>query len=71
MFVIDGKDALAFILSNKAGQLFIVDGNSNIKTQEILRKYSNHPNINIIWLKKPIEEKRNKIKKNFIHGVFT
>lgn len=27
LFIIDGKDALAFILSNKAGQLFIVDGN--------------------------------------------
>ena len=36
----------------KNWKLFIVDGNSNIETQEILRKYNNHPNINIIWLKK-------------------
>ena len=35
----------------KNWKLFIVDGNSNIKTQEILRKYDKHPNINIIWLK--------------------
>ena len=35
----------------KNWKLFIVDGNSNIETQEILRKYDNHPNINIAWLK--------------------
>ena len=28
----------------KNWKLFIVDGNSNIETQEILRKYDNHPN---------------------------
>ena len=33
-------------------KLIIVDGNSNIATQEILKKYINHPNINIIRLKK-------------------
>ena len=33
-------------------KLFIVDGNSNIETQEILKKYQSHPNINIIQLKK-------------------
>ena len=36
----------------KNWKLTIVDCNSNIKTQKILKKYSNHENINIIWLKK-------------------
>ena len=36
----------------KNWKLFIVDGNSNFKTQEVLEKYKNHPNINIIRLKK-------------------
>ena len=33
-------------------KLYIVDGNSNSETKEILKKYINHPKINIIWLKK-------------------
>ena len=36
----------------KNWKLFIVDGNSNAETKEILKKYTNHPNINITWLKK-------------------
>ena len=36
----------------KNWKLIIVDGNSNIETHKVLEKYSNHPNINIIWLKK-------------------
>ena len=36
----------------KDWKLIIVDGDSNIETHKILKKYSNHPNINIIWLKK-------------------
>ena len=32
-------------------KLFIVDGNSNIETHEILKRYQSHPNINIIRLK--------------------
>lgn len=36
----------------KNWKLFIVDGNSNVETQEILKKYESHPNINIIHLKK-------------------
>ena len=36
----------------KNWKLFIVDGNSNAETREILKKYTNHPNINITWLKK-------------------
>ena len=32
----------------KNWKLFIVDGNSNIETQEILKKYNNYQNINII-----------------------
>ena len=38
--------------SYKNWRLFIVDDNSDEKTQKILKKYSNHPNINILWLKK-------------------
>ena len=38
--------------SFKNWKLFIVDANSNIKTQEILKKYNNHPKIKIILLKK-------------------
>ena len=33
-------------------KLTIIDGNSNTETQNILRKYINHPKINIIRLKK-------------------
>ncbi len=33
--------------SYKNWKLFIVDGNSNEKTKAILKKYNNHPNINI------------------------
>jgi len=33
-------------------KLNIVDGNSNIETQKILKKYTNHPKINIVFLKK-------------------
>jgi teichuronic acid biosynthesis glycosyltransferase TuaG len=33
-------------------KLIIVDGNSNVETQNILEKYINHPKINIIRLKK-------------------
>ena len=36
----------------KNWNLTIIDDNSNIETQEILRKYINYPNIKIIWLKK-------------------
>ena len=36
----------------KNWKLTIVDGNSNIETQRILKNYINHPNINIIKLKK-------------------
>ncbi len=36
----------------KNWQLTIVDDNSNIETQKVLKKYVNHPNIKIIWLKK-------------------
>ena len=36
----------------KNWKLIIIDGNSNIETKEILKKYVDHPNINIIWLKK-------------------
>ena len=36
----------------KNWKLIIVDGNSNIETQKILEKYKNHPNVNIIRLKK-------------------
>ena len=36
----------------KNWKLIVVDGNSNIETCKVLEKYSNHPNINIIWLKK-------------------
>ena len=33
-------------------KLNIVDASSDNETQKILKKYSDHPNINIIWLKK-------------------
>jgi len=36
----------------KNWKLIIIDGNSNTETKKILKKYENHPNINIIWLKK-------------------
>ena len=36
----------------KNWKLVIVDGNSNIETRKILENYANHPNVNIIWLKK-------------------
>ena len=36
----------------KNWKLIIVDGNSNIATQEILKTYMKHPNINIIRLKR-------------------
>jgi len=36
----------------KNWRLTIVDDNSNIETQRILKKYMDHPNINIILLKK-------------------
>ena len=36
----------------KNWKLTIVDGNSNIETQKILKSYMDHPNINIIQLKK-------------------
>ena len=36
----------------KNWKLIIVDGNSNMDTNKILKKYENNPNINIIWLKK-------------------
>ena len=48
------KEAIESIISQKFKNwnLFVVDGNSNIETQKILKKYINHPKINIIWLKK-------------------
>ena len=36
----------------KNWKLIIVDANSNAETKEILKKYSKHSNIQIIWLKK-------------------
>ena len=36
----------------KNWRLIIVDDNSNIQTQQVLKKYQNNPNINIIWLSK-------------------
>ena len=33
-------------------KLTIVDGNSNSDTQQILKKYANHPKINVVFLKK-------------------
>ena len=36
----------------KNWKLTIVDDNSNLETKKILKEYVNHPNINIIWLKK-------------------
>ena len=33
-------------------KLTIVDGNSNSDTQQILKKYVNHPKINVVFLKK-------------------
>jgi len=36
----------------KDWKLTIVDANSNIETQKILKKYLTHENINIVWLKK-------------------
>ena len=38
--------------SFKNWKLTIVDGNSDRETKKILESYTNHPNINIIWLKK-------------------
>ena len=32
--------------------LTIVDDNSNAETRKVLKNYIDHPNINIIWLKK-------------------
>ena len=48
------EETLKSIISQtfKNWKLFIVDGNSNIETQEILKKYNNYSNINITWLKK-------------------
>jgi len=36
----------------KDWQLTIVDDNSDIDTQQILKKYTDYPNIKIIWLKR-------------------
>ena len=36
----------------KNWKLIIIDGNSNNETRKILKTYTNHPKINIIWLKK-------------------
>ena len=36
----------------KNWKLIIVDDNSNIETRKVLKNYTKHPNINIIWLKK-------------------
>ena len=36
----------------KNWHLTVIDDNSNIETQKILKKYINYPNIKIIWLKK-------------------
>ena len=36
----------------KNWRLIIVDDNSNLNNKELLNKYSNHPKIEIIWLKK-------------------
>ena len=36
----------------KNWELTIVDDNSNTETQKVLKNYIDHPNINIIWLKK-------------------
>ena len=36
----------------KNWKLVVVDDNSNLHSKELLKKYSNHPKIKIIWLKK-------------------
>jgi len=36
----------------KNWKLIVVDGNSNMETQKILKKYESNSSINIIWLKK-------------------
>ena len=36
----------------KNWRLTIIDDNSNTQTKQILNNYTDHPNINIIWLKK-------------------
>ena len=36
----------------KNWKLTIIDDNSNIETRKILENYADHPNINIVWLKK-------------------
>ena len=36
----------------KNWKLTIVDDNSNIETRKVLENYIDHPNINIMWLKK-------------------
>ena len=39
----------------KNWKLIIVDDNSNYETKQVLKKYENHTNINIIWLKKNMQ----------------
>ena len=48
------KETLDSIISQsfRNWKLFIIDDNSNIETKNILKKYENHPNINILWLNK-------------------
>ena len=41
----------------KNWHLTIVDDNSNIETQKILKKYIDYPKIKIIWLKKRLRQK--------------
>lgn len=48
------EETLNSIISQsfKNWKLFIIDDNSNLETKNILMKYEQRPNINIIWLKK-------------------
>ena len=48
------EETLSSIINQsfKNWKLFIIDGNSDAETKKILKKFNNHNNINITWLKK-------------------
>ena len=48
------EETLSSIINQsfKNWKLFIIDGNSDSETKKILKKFDNHKNINITWLKK-------------------